>query len=93
MQETIANVHERRRTDVEAWIRSGLETGTIRPSVDVRAVAEQFCAAIIGIVYQWLVSLPSQTRVRELHRGLKDQMSQLLDPLPPSKPDQKEPTP
>ncbi len=93
LQAVIANIHERRRTDVETWIRSGLATGTVRPDVDVRAAAEQFCAAIIGIVYQWLVSPLAHARVRELHDGLKDQMSQVLSPAAPRTPEEKERTP
>jgi AcrR family transcriptional regulator len=80
LKEVIANVHERRRQDVERWIRSGVEAGTIRADADVRAVAEQFCAAIIGIVYQWLVSPVPDVQVRQLHAGLIDQMTQVLSP-------------
>src|SRR5262245_51924753 len=67
LQETIAHIHERRRRDVEGWIRSGIEAGGVRADVDVRAVAEQFCAAIIGIVYGWLVAPLAESRVQELH--------------------------
>ena len=83
LREVIAGVHERRRTDVEGWIQAGLGSGSIRTGVDVRAVAEQFCAAIIGIVYQWLVAPLDRARVEELHAGLKHQMTQVLDPSPP----------
>lgn len=86
LKAVIANIHERRRADVAAWIREGVETGTIRDDVDVAAIADQFCAAIIGIVYQWLVSPLDHDRVRELHAGLKEQMAQLLDPLGPGAP-------
>jgi AcrR family transcriptional regulator len=81
LKEVIANIHERRRFDVEVWIHAGLDGGTIRPDVDVREVAEQFCAAIVGIVYQWLVTPLERARVHELHAGLKDQMTQVLRPL------------
>lgn len=84
LREVIANVHERRRTDVEEWIRAGVADGTIRPDADVHVVADHFCAAIIGIVYQWLVSPLPHARVEELHAGLKDQMSQVLLPQAPS---------
>lgn len=92
LKEVIANIHDRRRADVETWIRGGLDSGTIRPDVDVRAVAEQFCAAIIGIVYQWLVSPLAHDHVRELHAGLKDQMSLVLQPELDRTPDPKERT-
>jgi AcrR family transcriptional regulator len=79
LQAVIAGAHKRRQRDVEAWIRSGLQNDTIRPDADVRSVAEQFCAAIIGIVYQWLVSPLEHSEVRRLHDGLKDQMTRSLN--------------
>jgi AcrR family transcriptional regulator len=82
LKAVIAGIHERRRVDVEQWIRSGIDGGTIRADVDVRAVAEQFCAAIIGIVYQWLVSPPDSGRVQQLHAGLKEHMTQALRTAP-----------
>ena len=54
--------------------------GTVRPDVDVPAIAEQFCAAIIGIVYTWLVSPIAHAEVRHLHDGLKQQMTATLSP-------------
>jgi AcrR family transcriptional regulator len=82
LRTVITSAHERRQRDVEAWITSGLEAGTIRPDVDVRSVAEQFCAAIIGIVYTWLVSPLAHDEVRNRHAGLKDQMTRALGPAP-----------
>ena len=82
LRAVITSAHQRRQRDVEAWITSGLEAGTIRPGIDVRSVAEQFCAAIIGIVYTWLVSPLAHAEVRHLHVGLKDQMTQALGPAP-----------
>jgi AcrR family transcriptional regulator len=81
LREVIAGAHERRRRDVEEWIHSGIAAGTVRPDVDVRAVAEQFCAAVIGIVYTWLVSPIAHAEVRHLHAGLKDQMTAVLGPV------------
>lgn len=83
LKSVIANIHDRRREDVETWIRSGLEHGSVRNDVDVRAVAEQFCGAIIGIVYQWLVSPLDHARVRQLHLDLKHQMTLALSPAHP----------
>ena len=51
----------------------------MRADVDVRGVAEQFCAAIIGIVYTWLVSPLADAEVHRLHDGLKQQMTEVLD--------------
>lgn len=80
LREVIARAHQRRQRDVEAWIRGGIETGTIDPGIDVPAIAEQFCAAIIGIVYTWLVSPLAHDEVRRLHAGLKRQMTAILSP-------------
>ncbi|MBI4693012.1 MAG: TetR/AcrR family transcriptional regulator [Gammaproteobacteria bacterium] len=78
LKKVIAAIHERRRRDVERWIRGGIAEGTVRPDVNVRSVAEQFCAAIIGIVYQWLVTPEAHKHIRDLHEGLKDQMTRAL---------------
>jgi AcrR family transcriptional regulator len=80
LREVITGAHQRRQRDVEAWIRGGIEAGTVGPDVDVPAVAEQFCAAIIGIVYTWLVSPLAHGEVRHLHAGLKQQMTTALSP-------------
>lgn len=78
LKQVIANVHERRQRDVEAWIRQGIDAGSVRPDVDVTAVARQFCAAIIGIVYQWLVAPDAHRLIEDLHTGLKQQMTRAL---------------
>lgn len=77
-KQVIANVHARRQTDVEAWLRRGVEAGTVRPDIDVRAIADQFCATIIGIVYQWLVTPDATDSIERLHDGLKQQMISAL---------------
>jgi hypothetical protein len=74
----IIGAHARRQRDVEAWITSGIEADTVRADVDVRSVAEQFCAAIIGIVYTWLVAPLTSSEVHRLHDGLKQQMTEVL---------------
>jgi AcrR family transcriptional regulator len=79
LRDVIRRAHQRRQRDVEEWIRGGIEAGTVRPDVDVQVVAEQFCAAIIGIVYTWLVSPLARAEVRQLHSGLKQQMTAMLD--------------
>jgi AcrR family transcriptional regulator len=80
LRNAITGAHQRRQRDVEEWIRGGIEAGTVRPDVDVPTVAEQFCAAIIGIVYTWLVSPLAHAEVRHLHVGLKEQMTTALSP-------------
>lgn len=81
LKSVIANVHERRRRDVERWITSGIEAGTVRADADARTIAEQFCASIIGIVYQWLVSPDARGHIHDLHEGLKRQMIGALAPV------------
>ena len=74
LKRVIANVHERRRLDVEAWVTTGIAVGNVRADVDTRSIAEQFCASIIGIVYQWLVTPDDEQHIHDLHEGLKQQM-------------------
>lgn len=78
LKQVIANIHERRHRDVEAWIRDGIAAGEVPDDVDVRAVAAQFCATIIGIVYQWLVNPAAGDAIAALHAGLKEQMTRAL---------------
>jgi len=73
-KQVIAHVHERRQKDVEAWIRRGVAVGKVRKDIDVRGIADQFCATIIGIVYQWLVAPDAHDSIKQLHEGLKQQM-------------------
>lgn len=80
LKAVIVNIHERRQRDVEAWITQGIKVGAISPNVDVRAIAAQFCAAIIGIVYQWLVTPQADAQIKALHEGLKQQMTRALSP-------------
>lgn len=79
LKQTIANVHERRQRDIESWVRSGIAAGEVSPDVPVAAIAQQFCAAIIGIVYQWLVRPEATDQLLELHEGLKQQMTRALE--------------
>jgi AcrR family transcriptional regulator len=78
LRTVIVGAHARRQRDVEAWITTGIAAGTVRADVDVRSVAEQFCAAIIGIVYTWLVAPLACAEVHRLHDGLKQQMTEVL---------------
>ena len=86
LREVIARVHERRRRDVERWIEDGIAAGSVRPDADVRAVAEQFVACIVGIVYGWLVTGQQAVdegrdgRVAAQHAELKRQMTRALAP-------------
>lgn len=83
LKQVIANVHERRQRDVEAWIAEGIAAGEVRHDAEVKAIAAQFCAAIIGIVYQWLVKPQAHAEISALHEGLKQQMTRALAPVDP----------
>ena len=79
-KDVMASIHERRQKDVTEWIEQGIKQGLIDPSVDADVIAEQFCSAVIGIVYQWLVKPEAMDEVEQLHAGLKQIMKQLLPP-------------
>ncbi len=80
VKQVVANIHERRRRDVAAWIQTGIDAGQISPEVDIAGTSEQFCAAIIGIVYQWLVTPDAQGHIQFLHESLKRQITLVLSP-------------
>jgi len=80
LKEVIAHIHERRRRDVAEWIEKGIVVGSIDAEVDIRGTAEQFCAAIIGIVYQWLVAPSDLGQIYLLHESLKKQTALALAP-------------
>lgn len=78
LRSVIANIHERRQRDVEAWIRAGISAGLVREEVGVSSVAAHFCATIIGIVYHWLINPGAAGPLKDLHEGLKQQMTRAL---------------
>ncbi|MGE0486499.1 MAG: TetR/AcrR family transcriptional regulator [Gammaproteobacteria bacterium] len=80
LKRVVANIHERRRRDVVAWIEKGIAAGEIDPAADVLGTAEQFCAAIIGIVYQWLVTPDAADQLHFLHESLKRHTARALPP-------------
>jgi AcrR family transcriptional regulator len=86
VREVIAGIHERRRRDVVEWVRSGIDDGNIDQSVDPGFISGQFCAAIIGIVYQWLITPDNTDENVALHRGLNKNMELLLRPVVPAEP-------
>ena len=80
LKQVVANIHERRRRDVAVWIEKGIAAGQIDAGVDIAGTAEQFCAAIIGIVYQWLATPEAAQHIQFLHESLKRQMALALKP-------------
>jgi AcrR family transcriptional regulator len=81
----LANVHRAQRRDVEAWIRAGQEAGEVAKTVNPQRVAEQYCATIAGIAYQWLVNpeMPLTAMYRQLE---KDMHARLLEETPARNP-------
>lgn len=78
LKDVINAIHERRYRDVSDWINKGIEHGKIDASVDAEKIAGQFCASIIGIVYQWLARSDDLQQVKELYDDLKLAMTILL---------------
>lgn len=84
LRQVIQGIHARRRRDVKAWIDRGIERGEVDGEVDAQAVADHFCASIIGIVYQWLVTPGATGHLRLLHETLKHQTALMLSHTPDS---------
>lgn len=78
LREVVANIHQRRQKDVESWIQKGVANKELCATIDYRGAAQNFCAAIIGIVYQWLADPEDVERTRELHTILKAQTTLAL---------------
>lgn len=79
-KDVIVSIHERRQKDVAEWIEQGIGQGLIDPALNPGVIAQQFCSAVIGIVYQWLVKPEALDEVERLHAGLKQIMKKLLPP-------------
>jgi AcrR family transcriptional regulator len=77
-KDVIAGIHRRRQRDVTEWIQNGIAAGQINSAVNPGAVARQFCASIIGIVYQWLVNPGALPEIESMHNDLKQTMGLLL---------------
>lgn len=74
LKKVISDIHERRHQDVAAWINEGIDFGQISPDIDANAVAEQFSASIVGIVYQWLINPSDLNTIKRLYENLKQSM-------------------
>lgn len=77
-KDIMTGIHQRRQKDVAAWINAGKAEGAIDPAIDADLVAEQFCSALIGIIYHWLIKPDATDEVERLHEGLKSVMQKLL---------------
>lgn len=73
----IANIHKRRHQDVVSWIETDSQlSADSKRHAD--AIAGQFCASVIGIVYSWLANPEDRGATKSLHDNLKKTMTLLL---------------
>lgn len=77
LSEMIANIHKRRHLDVVNWITSDAHICAETKS-NADAIAGQFCASVIGIVYAWLGNPSDLQEICKLHENLKKTMTLLL---------------
>lgn len=77
LNRVIGHIHQRRYCDVLAWIEAE-RRHTGQRGLEARAIASQFCAAIIGIVYYWLANPADQGAVARQHADLKATMRLIL---------------
>ena len=77
-KDVMLGIHERRKKDISDWVRKGIEQKLIEPTVHPDVIAEQFCSAIIGIVYHWVNKPTAMSEVKKLHEGLEEIMTMLL---------------
>lgn len=73
VKQVIAGIHDRRRRDVAQWIRAAAGDGKA-PRMSEDAIAGQFGASIVGIVYHWLQHVDDLDGVASLHEDLKHTM-------------------
>jgi AcrR family transcriptional regulator len=78
VKQVVAGIHDRRRRDVAEWIRHGMINGECAPVLSEDAIAGQFSASIVGIVYHWLQHPEDLVEVGALHDNLKRTMAALL---------------
>ena len=73
----IGNIHNRRHQDMVNWITVDQNIGE-ETKTRADAVAAQFCASVIGIVYYWLANPGGLEETGQLHDNLKATMTLLL---------------
>lgn len=74
VKQVVAGIHDRRRQDVAEWIRRAVMAGEAQIQLSEDAIAGQFGASIVGIVYHWLQHLDDTDEVAALHESLKQTM-------------------
>ena len=77
LAEIIGNIHNRRHQDVMTWITTDSKIAK-RGKQNADAIAGQFCASVIGIVYYWLANPSDLDETRKLHDNLKKTMTLIL---------------
>ncbi len=78
VKQVVAGIHDRRRKDVAQWIRAGVAAGEAHITMEEDAIAGQFGASIVGIVYHWLQHVDDLDEVAALHDNLKRTMRMAL---------------
>ncbi len=79
LQKVVTNIHQRRAKDVAEWINAGINNGDISDNINAEEVANFFCAMIVGIVYQWLLSPAEIEPIKSLYQDLKRTMRSKLE--------------
>ena len=74
IKQVVASIHDRRRQDVAQWIGLAVSAGDAQIQESEDAIAGQFGASIVGIVYHWLQHPDDLEEVAALHDGLKQSM-------------------
>ena len=70
LREVMLEEQARVRAQVAAWLRAGVESGSVRPNTCVASQAAQFCGTLYGITYQWLLD-PDRLLLGDLLEELK----------------------
>lgn len=71
--------YERQRDDVAAWVRGGMERGTVRADADPDSEGARYVAYISGMTYLWLIS-PDAIDWQKVNDDFKDQIRNSLTP-------------
>ena len=77
LSSAIRSIHLRRHADVVRWIMTD-DTISREVKRQADAIAAQFCASVIGIIYYWLANPTDLMLAKTLHSGLKQTMTQRL---------------
>lgn len=78
VKDIVASIHSRRCEDVAGWIQAAIDQDNIQIDETPAAIAAEFCSAVIGIVYQWLLDPYSMTKTAPLYDGLRYIMDKRL---------------